>query len=126
MSIPVLRSSGPLMVTRQHHGEEEHAEGNEALLAVSSSKGPTPKPSTMRSRNCLALVNHHLAEEELTILNPARTEVSEAARAELGDAFATERNAQIDAGCGRIQNVRKIVARAKSDGLLDESEHEEE
>ena len=49
-------------------------------------------------------VNHHLTEEELTILNPAREEVGEQVRAELGEAFATERNASddaaIDADCG--------------------------
>ena len=65
-------------------------------------------------------VNHHLTEEELTILNPARDEVSDQAKADLGLAFATERNAQIDADCGRIENVRAIVARAEKEGLLDE------
>ena len=30
------------------------------------------------------VVNHHLTEEELTILNPARDEVAEQVRAELG------------------------------------------
>jgi hypothetical protein len=34
--------------------------------------------------------------------------------------FATERNAQLDADCGRIENVRAIVARAEKEGLLDE------
>jgi hypothetical protein len=52
--------------------------------------------------------------------------VSEATRAKLGDAFVTERNAQIDADCGRIDNVRELVARAKSEGLLDEPEDEKE
>ena len=46
------------------------------------------------------MVNHHLTEEELTILNPAREEVGEQVRAELGEAFATERNPQLDADCG--------------------------
>ena len=46
------------------------------------------------------VVNHHLTEEELTILNPAREEVGEQVRAELGEAFATERNAQLDDDCG--------------------------
>ena len=63
-------------------------------------------------------VNHHLTEEELTILNPAREEVPSGPRAELGLAFATERNAQLDADCGRIENVRSIVARAEKEGLL--------
>ena len=46
-------------------------------------------------------------------------------RAELGEAFATERNAQLDADCGDIDNVRRIVKAAEREGLLDEDEDEE-
>ncbi len=67
-------------------------------------------------------MNHHLTEEELTILNPARDEVSEGIRAKLGVAFATERNAQIDHDCGRIDNVRRIVREAEAEGLLEDEE----
>jgi hemerythrin superfamily protein len=123
---PSFRKQRAINGHEQHHGEEEHAEGNEALLAVLELKGTDTQAFDDAVEELSRLVNHHLAEEELTILNPARGEVSESARAKLGDAFATERNAQIDAECGRIQNVREIVARAKSDGLLDESEAEEE
>jgi hypothetical protein len=66
------------------------------------------------------LVNHHLTEEELTILNPAREEVGARVRADLGALFVEERNAQIDADCGRIENVRRIVAEARREGLLDD------
>jgi hypothetical protein len=72
------------------------------------------------------VLNHHLTEEELTILNPAREEVSEKVRVELGEAFATERNAQLDADCGRIDNVRRIVQEAEKEGLLDDDEDEDE
>ena len=58
-------------------------------------------------------MNHHLTEEELTILNPAREEVGERVRADLGEQFATERNRQIDDNCGSITNVRRIVAAAE-------------
>jgi hypothetical protein len=67
-------------------------------------------------------VNHHLTEEELTVLNPARAEISEEARAKLGLDFVTERNAQLDADCGRIENVRAIVSRAEKEGLLDDGD----
>ena len=70
-------------------------------------------------------LNHHLTEEELTILNPAREEVSEQVRVELGEAFATERNAQLDADCGRIDNVRRIVQEAEKEGLLDDDEDDD-
>jgi Hemerythrin HHE cation binding domain len=123
---PSLRKERAIDDHEKQHGEEEHAEGNEALLAVLELKGTDTQAFDDAVEELSRLVNHHLAEEELTILNPARTEVSKATRAKLGDAFVTERNAQIDADCGRIENVRKLVTRAKSDGMLDESEDEKE
>ena len=109
----------------EHHGEEEHAEGNEALLAVLELNGTNTQAFDDAVEELSRLVNHHLAEEELTILNPARKEVSDGVRAELGKTFAVERNALIDADCGRIENIRQIVARAKKQGLLDLPERQE-
>ena len=57
---------------------------------------------------------HHVDEEERTVLNPARTEVAAETRRELGVPFMTERQAQLDAGCGSIDNVRKLVNAAKT------------
>jgi hemerythrin superfamily protein len=37
-----------------------------------------------------------------------------------------ERNAQIDADCGRIDNVRRIVAEARRKGLLDDEDDEDD
>ena len=72
------------------------------------------------------VVNHHLTEEELTILNPAREEVGDRARAELGEKFATERNPQIDDDCGtRRPTSASIVAAARREGLLDDDEEED-
>ena len=70
-------------------------------------------------------LNHHLTEEELTILNPAREEVSAEVRATLGDAFVSERNAQLDADCGDIENLRRVVNAAERDGLLDDDDDDE-
>jgi len=121
---PKLRRKGAVGEHEAEHGEEEHAEGHEALLAVLELKGTDTQAFDDAVEELAKAVNHHLTEEELTILNPARDEVSDRARAELGLAFATERNAQIDADCGRIENVRAIVARAEKAGLLDDEESE--
>ena len=68
-------------------------------------------------------MNHHLTEEELTILNPAREDVREGqGRARPG--LRHRRNAQIDADCGRLENVRAVVGQAEKDGLLDNPEEE--
>jgi len=61
-------------------------------------------------------VSHHLDEEERDILNPARSEVAEEVRAQLGVAFAAERSRLMDDDCGNIDNVRRLVRRAKKRG----------
>lgn len=63
-------------------------------------------------------VAHAEAEEELTILNPARTEVSDEVRAGRGQEFAAERNRQVDADCGAVDDVRRLVREARAEGVL--------
>lgn len=117
---PKLRRKDAIDAHEAEHGQEEHAEGNEALLAVLELKGTDTQAFDDAVEELSKVVNHHLSEEELTILNPARSEVGDQVRAELGTAFANERNRQIDDDCGRITNVRAIVERAEKKGLLDD------
>jgi hemerythrin superfamily protein len=119
---PKLRKKHAVGEHEAEHGEEEHAEGHEALLAVLELKGTDTQAFDDAVEELAKVVNHHLTEEELTILNPAREDVGPQVRADLGEQFATERNAQIDADCGTLTNVRTIVAAARRDGLLDEDE----
>ena len=119
---PTLRKKRAIGEDEVEHSEEEHAEGNQALLAVLELKGTDTKAFDDAVEKLAEAVNHHLTEEELTVLNPARKEVSEEARAKLGLDFVTERNAQLDADCGRIENVRAIVSRAEKEGLLDDGD----
>ncbi len=122
---PTLRRKRAVSAHEAEHGEHEHAEGNEALLAVLELKGTDTDAFDDAVEELARVVNHHLTEEELTILNPAREEVSERARAELGLAFVRVRNAQLDDDCGRLENVRRIVARAARRGLLDEDDDQD-
>lgn len=115
---PVLRTKRAIGEHEREHGEEEHAEGHEALLAVLELKGTDTQAFDDAVEELAKRVNHHLTEEELTILNPAREEVSQRVRSELGVAFATERTAQLDGDCGRLQNVRSMVTRAAREGVL--------
>jgi len=123
---PTLRRKDAITEHEAEHGEEEHAEGHEAMLAVLELEGTDTQAFDDAVEELAKAINHHLTEEELTILNPAREEVEERVRAELGEAFATERNQQVDDGCGAIDNVRRIVARAREEGLLDDSDDEDE
>ena len=122
---PTLRRRHAISEHRAEHGEEEHAEGHEALLAVLELKGTDTQAFDDAVEELAKAVNHHLTEEELTILNPAREDVGDRARADLGDRFAAVRNAQIDENCGRITNVRAIVTAARKEGLLDHEEDDD-
>jgi hemerythrin superfamily protein len=123
---PKLRRKGAVGEHEAEHGEEEHAEGNEALLAVLELKGTDTQAFEDAVEELARVVNHHLTEEELTILNPAREEVGEQVRSDLGEAFATERNKQLDRNCGTLENVRTLVAKARREGLLDDDEDEDD
>ncbi|MBP2415712.1 hemerythrin domain-containing protein [Microlunatus capsulatus] len=121
---PTLRDDHAIGDHEAQHGEHEHAEGNQALLDVLELTSVAGEEFDEAVEELSRLINHHLTEEELTILNPARSSVPAPALAELGAVFATERNALIDGDCGRLENVRAIVARAEEQGLLDEAEED--
>ena len=123
---PTLRRKDAIDEHEAEHGEAEHAEGHQALLAVLEADRVEGEEFDDLVEELAAKVNHHLTEEELTILNPAREEVGDRLRNELGEAFAAERNKQIDAGCGSVDQVRRLVAEAHREGLLDEDEEEDE
>ena len=117
---PALKRKRAVSADEAEHGEHEHAEGNEALLAVLECAGTDTQKFDDAVEELSRVVSHHLTEEELTILNPARDDVGEKARHDLGTAFVEERNAQIDDDCGRVANVRRLVAEAKKDGLIED------
>ena len=117
---PTLRKKDAISDHDAEHGEEEHAEGHEALLKVLEADTLEGEEFDDLVEDLATAVNHHLTEEELTILNPAREEVAEDVRQRLGKAFAAERNAQLEDDCGRIDNVRRIVEKAEKQGKLDE------
>lgn len=116
---PKLRKRSAVGAHEAEHGEEEHAEGHEALLKVLELKSTTTEAFDDAVEELSATLNHHLVEEELTILNPAREGLGSRARAELGIEFARERNRQIDENCGTVTNVRALVARSRREGVLD-------
>jgi hemerythrin superfamily protein len=121
---PKLRRKRAVDAHEAEHGKEEHAEGHEALLAVLELKGTDTQAFDDAVEELAGVVNHHLTEEELSILNPARDEVGEQVRAELGAAFAAERNRLLDDGCGTLTQVREIVASARREGLLDDDDED--
>jgi hemerythrin superfamily protein len=126
---PQLRRKRAITKGEEEHGEKEHAEGNQALLALLECKGTDTQKFDDAVEQLATALNHHIGEEEQTILNPARTEVGEEVRQRLGAAWAAKRNQLLDEGCGSIDNVRAIVERDEDEGLLpaegEEAEDEE-
>lgn len=117
---PTLRREDAIDAEEADHGREEHAEGNQALLAVLEVSDLHSSEFDDKLEELATLVNHHLTEEELTILNPAREEVDPDERARLGAAFLAVRNARIEDDCGTVENVRAVVAEARGEGFLDD------
>ena len=123
---PNLQRKDAISDHEAEHGEEEHAEGNEALLALLECKGTDTQKFDDAVEDLATALNHHIGEEEQTILNPARTEVSQEVREDLGATWATERNRLLDDGAGSITNVREIVAKAHKEGLLPADDDEDD
>ena len=124
---PVLRrKSDDIGEHEIEHGHEEHAEGNEALLKVLELKGTDTQAFADAVEELSNLVAHHIAEEEITILSPAREDVGPQVRAELGEKWAARRNKLLDGHCGAVENVRRIVAEAEREGLLDDEDEDED
>jgi hemerythrin superfamily protein len=121
---PRLERKDAITEDEAEHGEHEHAEGHEAMLTVLELKGTDTQAFDDAVEELAKVINHHLTEEELTILNPAREDVGDRARAELGLKFVAERNKQIDDGCGSVEQLRDLVARARRKGLLDDDAEE--
>jgi hemerythrin superfamily protein len=116
---PSLRRKDAIDEHEAEHGEEEHAEGHEALLAVLESDAVEGEDFDDLVEELAKVVNHHLTEEELTILNPAREDVADDARRALGETFGSRRNELLDGDAGSLDDVRRIVAEAREQGLLD-------
>jgi len=102
------------------HGEEEHAEINEALLAVLEVGDVSGEEFDERLEELGEMVHHHLSEEERNVLNPARDNVSPQKRAALGEKFLEAREGLLAGSPGDVDKVRTLVEKARQDGLLDD------
>jgi hypothetical protein len=113
---PQFRRKRAIDSDEAEHGKHEHDEGHEALLDVLEIKDTGSEDFGEAIKALSEAVHHHLDEEEREILNPARHDLSDQVRSELGAAFARQRIAQMDDDCGNVGNVRKLVERAHKRG----------
>ncbi len=106
---PRLRHHDAIGSAEVRHSSQEHDEGHEALLQLLEVEHPRSEEFSRAVHELSERVSHHLDEEERDILNPARTDVDDATRAQLGAAFAAARSKQLDRDCGSVDNVRRLV-----------------
>lgn len=123
---PTLRRKGAISAHKQGHGEEEHADILEALLAFLDAKATTTKKYDDALEELAKVVGHHSNEEELDILNAARDEVSVAVRHDLGAAWAAKRNALLHKGCASRSQVAELLAVAVREKVLPPADVREE
>ena len=108
---PELRRHASSTDQEVEHGEEEHAEINQALLAFLEVGDVEGEAYDEKLEELVEVVNHHTNEEEQTLLNDARVKLSESERQSLGEGFLAARKAMLDAGCGRVEIVRSLVTK---------------
>ncbi|MPZ65794.1 MAG: hemerythrin domain-containing protein [Pseudonocardiaceae bacterium] len=108
---PALRRFRKVDDEEVEHGAEEHAEGHQALLALLEVDDTESQDWEDQLEELVETINHHVDEEERTILNEAREAVSEERRAELGEAFSAARVGELDDHPGRLDRVRELVSR---------------
>ena len=115
---PTLRHRRAISAHKEEHGEEEHAEILEALLAFLDAKGTATQKYDDALKELSTKVGHHSIEEELSILNPAREDVSVSVRHDLGAAWAAKRNALLAKGCASRAQVAALLAEAVREKVL--------
>ncbi|WP_435203416.1 hemerythrin domain-containing protein [Janibacter sp. GS2] len=115
---PRLKSKKVIDGEEEEHGEKEHAATNEALLHLLQAKGTDTQKFEDALEAVAEVLNHHIGEEELSILNPAREDAPEELRQRLGEAWSQKRNALLGDDCGARESVEQIVRQAYTDELL--------
>ena len=115
---PELRRARAISGHEEEHGEEEHAEIIEALLAFLRARGTDTQKYDDALEELATVVNHHSNEEEQTILNPAREGVSLERREALGVTWLERRNELLEAGCASEEQVAALLEEAVDEGTL--------
>ena len=123
---PTLRKDRAISEHEEEHGEEEHAEIIEALLEFLKVEDTDGQEYDDALEELATVVNHHSNEEEQTILNPSREDVSPQRREELGVAWLTRRNQLLEQGCATPEQVAALLDEAVDEGTLAPEDAREE
>jgi hypothetical protein len=103
---PQLERKDAIEDEEAEHGEKEHREIYEALVPLLEATELYDEEFSHAIHELSETLLHHLDEEERDILNPAREDVSDQDRAQLGESWLQERNRMLDEGVGTLEQVR--------------------
>lgn len=106
---PRLERADAIDEEEAEHGAKEHDEGYERLLPMLQATELYDEDFSNAIHEFSETLLHHLDEEERDILNPARQDVDDAMRAELGAEWTRERNRMLDEGCASLPQVQALV-----------------
>ena len=123
---PTLRKDRAISEHEEEHGEEEHAEIIEALLEFLKVEDTDGQEYDDALEDLATVVNHHSNEEEQTILNPSREDVSVEEREQLGTAWLARRNELLEQGCATTEQVAALLDEAVDEGTLAPEDAREE
>ncbi|KOG07676.1 hemerythrin domain-containing protein [Streptomyces viridochromogenes] len=91
------------------HAQEEHQEVARVLLALLEVPEIGSAEWDWRLKQLAAVTSRHIDEEERSLLNRACERLTQRCREELTAGFATARGELLRAGCGAVDNVRRMV-----------------
>ena len=123
---PSLRKDRAITEHEEEHGEEEHAEILEALLAFLQVEGTDSPEYDDALEDLATVVNHHSNEEEQTILDPARADEPLERREELAVAWLARRNELLGQGCASPDQVAALIEEAVAEGVIAPEQAREE
>jgi hemerythrin-like domain-containing protein len=112
---PTLERKGAVDDEDIEHGKHEHLEGNERLLDLLAVTDVQSEDFDEAVENVTKALAHHLDEEEREILNPARTDVEDSVKRDLGKKFAAERNRQLDSGPVDTERLRRLIDKERAE-----------
>lgn len=107
---PALERKAEVDDDEVEHGAEEHAQGHAALGSLQQVKASETDEFLDALEDLVEAVNHHVNEEESTLVNDLREHATGQHRAALATRFTTRRDELAAGRCGQPAKVRELIS----------------
>jgi hemerythrin-like domain-containing protein len=102
-------ASGEKRREKKENAEREHTEALVHLLALMEIPTSNYELWEKKLHFLVAGVYSHIEDEETTLINVARQDLTPQQREQIGDEFAKMRAEKLRSDCGTVKNVKKLV-----------------